>query len=253
MSGKITNATGSNSVPKNGITGKGHTSMGADDAALNAATNGIQKGGMRGVGLVIVAIAEAMLKKKATDLSRDYYRTNKIDYDNFRRIHEGPIKATVAEAMSPVENPTYVADFYASAPAGMAKSSVLDKQWYQTRRRTHRYATGLQLRIDYDFAVQRTHAIVGGWNIGRRYEITYADVKNNRRFDKMLEAGNVGLGVGNVVREGLASSVKGLAAAYDNIGDTVSTIGNGLAANTGYKAGRADAKKRYEPNTSEED
>lgn len=252
MNSKVTGITGSNTVPKNGITGKNHTQPGADDAAIAASVAGINKGGMRGIGLVAITIAEAVLKKKATDLSRDYYRTNKIDYDNFRRIHEGPIKATVQEAMSPTANPTYVADFYASAPAGMAKSSVLDKQWFEARRRVHRYATGLQTRIDYDFALQRAHAIIGGWNIGRRYEIAYADTKNNRRFDKIIEAGNIGIGVGNVVRDGMAASVKGLASAYDNIGDTVSTIGNGLAANTGYKAGRETTNKKFDKVTKEE-
>ena len=228
----------------------GYTSRGMDkkldgeiaQATLMASSN---KGGMRGIGLIAVLIAEIALKNKATNIAKDYYKLNKKDFDFFKATHQPGIAATVAEAMSPVDNPVYVADFYASAPAGMAKASILDKQWFETRRRTHRYAIGLQRRVDYDFAIQRLHGIVGGWNVGRRYELAYADEHNNRRFDRKLEAGNIGIGIGNIVRQGLASSSAGLASAYDNLGDTVSTIGNGLAANSGYKAGRADTGKRY--------
>lgn len=205
----------------------------------------IDKGGMRGIGLLAVMIGEIVLKNKATDLARDYYKINKKDYDFFKSVHQGPIGQTAQEAMSPSDNPVYRADFYASAPAGMAKASIIDKQWFESRRRVHRYAVGAQRSIDYNFAVVRLHGIVGGWNVGRRYEITYADEHNNRRFDRMVEAANIGISVGNVVRQGLANSVSGLAGAYDNIGDTISTIGNGLAANSGYKAGRKDTGQRY--------
>lgn len=235
-----------NVVPaKSGYTTKGMDMPGASSEALAIASQGVNKGGMRGVGLLAIALAEMKLKKESIDLARDYYNTNKRDFDFFVWTHEGPIKETVAEAMSPTANPRYEHDYYASAPAGMAKSSILDKQWFEARRRVHKHAVGLQRRIDYSFAIQRMHGIVAGWNIGRRYEMTYADQRNNRRFDKKLEAANIGIGVGNIVAQGLSSAVGKLAASYDNLGDTVATIGNGLAANSGYKAGRQDTRARY--------
>jgi hypothetical protein len=114
----------------------------------------------------------------------------------------------------------------------------------------HRYAIGAQKQVDYEFAIARTHAIVAGWNIGTRYEIIYADEHNNRRFDRKITASNIGVGIGNIVRQGLASSVSRLAASYDNLGDTVSTIGNGLAARGGYFAGREQAAARYKSEVS---
>ncbi len=251
MTGEVTPRVSPNTIPQNGYVGRGQSQPGAGDSAIQAASQSVNKGGMRGAGLIAVTIGEVMLKKKATDLAKDYYRVNKKDYDNFRRIHEDPMRASVREAMSRATNPTYRHDFYASAPAGMAKTAVLDKQWFETRRRAPRYAVGLQQKIDADFAIQRMHGIIAGWNIGRRYEITYADEHNNRRFDKMLEVGNVGIGVGNVVRRGLASSVQNLASAYDNVGDTIATIGNGLSANSGYQSGRRDAARRYEQRNAE--
>lgn len=231
--------------PKNGPVGKGQTQPGSGNTAIEIASTSVNKGGMRGAGLIATVIAEISLKDRATDLAYDYYNTNKKDYDFFKATHQPAIQQSVSEAMSPTTNPSYTPDFYASAPAGMSKAGILDKQWFEARRRVGRYSFGLQKRIDYDFAVLRTHAIVGGWNIARRYELTYADEHNNRRIDRILEAGNIGIGVGNIVRQGLASSVANLSSAYDNIGDTIASIGNGYFANSGYKAGRAETSERF--------
>lgn len=242
---EVTTFVGSNTSAKNGYTGKGQTQQFAGEEAQATLLTSIDKGGMRGAGLIAVAIAEASLKKQAVDLAYDYYDINKKDYDFFRETHQGPISQTVDEAMSEVTNPTYIPDPVASIPAGISKLAVGEKQWFEVRRRAHRYATGLMQRIDYEFAMMRTHGVVAGWNVGTRYEIQYAQEHNNRRFDRKIAVSNIGIGVGNIVRAGLASSVSGLASARDNLGDMISTIGNGLAANTGYRAGRQDTNERF--------
>lgn len=229
----------------NGYSGSGQTQYGVDSQNVFTTTD---KGGMRGVALLAMVIAELSLKKKATDLAEDYYELNKKDYDFFLATHQTPIQTTAAEAMSPTDNPLYAVDNYASAAAGMSKAGVLDKQWFEARRRVSKYAVGLQRRIDYDFAVGRGHAIVAGWNLGRRYEITWTDEHNNRRFDRKLEAANMGIGVGNIVRQGLASAVGKVTGAYDNLGDTVASIGNGLARGGGYAEGRRYAAGKYPTN-----
>lgn len=234
-----------NQVAKVGAISRGMDTPGASSEAVNIASTTSDKGGMRGLGLLAAVIAELKLKKEAIDLARDYYKTNKQDFDFFVATHQPSIQQSIAEAINPNTNPIYRHDYYASAPAGMAKASILDKQWFETRRRTHRYAVGLQRRVDYEFAIQRMHGIVGGWNVGVRYEMTYADEHNTRRTDKILEMGNVGISVGNIVRQNLASSVGQLASSYDNLGDTIATIGNGYAAKRGYAEGRAETKQRY--------
>jgi hypothetical protein len=235
-----------NSTSKNGYTGRNHTQQFAGEDAQATLLSSVDKGGMRGAALMLVTIAEVSLKNQATSLAKSYYKTNKQDYDFFKSVHESPIVQTVTEAMSDTYNPKYSPDLYSALPGGIAKSAILDKQWFETRRRTHRYAIGLGRRIDFDFAMARLHAVIGGWNIARRYEFTYADEHNNRRFDRKVEVANIGIGVGNIVREGLASSVSNLSSAYDNLGNTVASIGNGLAAYSGYGAGREDTKKRFD-------
>lgn len=233
---------GSSKSGKNGYSGDGQTQYGTGESISSI---DIGKGGMRGAGMVAVMIAEIALKQKAIDLAEDYYNINKRDYDFFIAQHQAPIAQTASEAFSPTLNPEYKVDFLAMIPGGIAKTAILDKQWFEARRRAHRYAVGAQRRIDYQFAVTRTFAVVAGWNMGRRYEINWVDDRNNRRHNRRVVIANIGLGVGAIVQQGLASSMSGLASAYDSLGDTVSTIGNGLAANTGYRAGRMDTKARY--------
>lgn len=246
MANNVTGVIASNSSEaKHGYTGKGQEQMYASGIEQATLANSLDKGGMRGIGLILILLAEAKLKADTLDLAEDYYKLNKKDYDFFISVHQPAIAQSVDEVMSEVTNPKYQYDLYASIPAGMAKASVTDKQWFQVRRNMHRYATGAQKRVDYEFAVARTHANVAGWNIGTRYEITYADEHNNRRFDRKIAVSNVGIGVGNIVRQGLSSAVAKLASAQDNLGDTISTIGNGLAARSGYMAGRSETRERF--------
>ncbi len=234
--------TANTGAPRTGYTQNNFMAGGQELATL---TNSIDKGGMRGLGLIAVALAEAKLKRDTVALAEDYYKTNKKDFDFFVATHEPAMEQSVDEANSAVTNPKYEYDLYASVPAGIAKAGLTDSQWFEARRRTGRYAIGAQMRIDYEYAIMRTHAVVAGWNIGTRYEINYADEHNNRRFDRKIAVSNIGIGVGNIVRQGLASSVAKLASAQDHLGDTVATIGNGYAARGGYQAGRQDAGQRY--------
>lgn len=241
---------GNRSQTQNGPTSSGQNQMFGDSNSIATLTASTNKGGMRGIGLLAVVIAEASLKKKSIDIAEDYLKLNRKDYDFFRTVHQGQIAATAAEAMSPTANPSYLLDMFTSPVAGMAKSAIVDKQWFETRRRTGRYATGLQKRVDYDFALLRTHAIVGGWSLGYRYEMAWTDAHNNARFDKMVQVANIGIGIGNIVRQGLATSSAGVAAAFDNIGDTVASIGNGLATRQGHNEGRQFARRRTEELTN---
>lgn len=202
-----------------------------------------QKGGMRGVGLIASIIADIVLKEKALGIAKDYYKTNKKDYDFYFTRHSGPAAASVTEAFGP-SNPTYIADKYVSAASGIAKSSIIDKQWYEARRRMPKYNIGQAARLDYDMAVARTAGVVAGWNLADKYELNWADERNERAFKRKVEITNVGLGIANAVRDGMARATANLSSAYDNMGDTLASIGNGYAAKSGYDDGRQYSRDR---------
>lgn len=228
--------------PQNaGYSGAGQTQplAGHDSTALDQS---VSKGGMRGAGIVAAAIAEYGLKKKATDLAKDYYTVNAKDYAFFNSIHQPAIAASASEVFG-AQNPDYRYDFYAAVAAGIAKVNNIDKQWYEARRRIPKYSIGQQRRLDYDMAIARAHAVTAGWNAGIRYELSWVDDHNSRAFNRKAAVVNIGIGVGNIVREGLANSVTSLASSYDNLGDTVASIGNGYAAYSGYNDARGQVKQ----------
>lgn len=227
--------------------GQNHFLAGQDATAMML--NGVDKGGMRGIGLLAMMIAEYDLKQKAIDLANDYYNSNLVDYVYFVVKHAPAMQQSAVEAFGP-NNPYYQYDLYASTAGGMAKSAVIDKQWFEARRRVGKYNVGQMRRIDYDMAIARTHGIVAGWNVALRYEFAWTDEHNARTYNRRLSVANVGIGFGNIVRSGLASAVGKLTQAYDNVGDTVASIGNGYQQRAGYQQGRRDVRRLANPSSS---
>lgn len=223
-----------------GVTGGAHYSPVTADLGQT-----LDPGGMRGIGLVVFMIAQIALKLETVELSKDYYRTNKKDFDWFKATHQPGMAASVLEAMSEISNPDYTTDLYASSPAGMGKSKLLDAKWFATRRRMNRYLTGAQKRVDYDFAIFRSAAIASGWNMGRRYEMTWTDAHNERAFNKKIAMANIGVAAGNTMRQGLATAVANMQNAYSNIGSSINSVANGLYEKEGYENGRNGTRARY--------
>lgn len=225
-----------------------HQNVAGPDSA-QIANGSLTAGGMRGIGLVAFLIAQITLKLETVKLAKDYYKTSKKDFDFFKSTHEPGAQQSVSEAMSEITNPKYTADLYASSPAGMSTSKKVDAQWFAVRRRMHRYATGAQKRVDYDMSQVRMAAIASGWNMGRRYEMAWTDAHNERRFNRKLTMANVGIGVGNIVRQGLSTAVGKLADAQGEVANTVASIGNGYFKKAGYEDARKETRARYGANT----
>lgn len=253
--------TGKDTQPPSGV---GSSRTQSQPAASGAAAGQFQPisdtlgapltpGGMRGIGLLVFMAAQISLKLKTVGIARDYYNINAQEF-LFNQVHHQPhMQGTQAEVMSPIWNPYYQADLYASAPAGISTSKAVDRKWYETRRRVGRYNTGAQSRIDYEFAVLRSAAVTSGWNMGRRYEMAWADAHNERAYNRKLAMANVGIQAGNTMRQGLATAVGNLQNAYQGIGDSVSSAANGYFAKSGSEQGRSQTRQRYgegAPNTS---
>jgi hypothetical protein len=230
---------------QNGYSGVGQTQMIAGEDAVTNLASSIDKGGMRGLGLLAIAIAEYELKQKVIDLGQNYYNINKQDYAFFTGQHQPQIAQSASEAFSGTLNPIYPYDFYASLPGGIASTSVNERQWFEARRRLPKYNIGQQRRLDYDMAIARTHAVVSGWNLGTRYELTWTDQHNLRAFDRKTAMANIGLGIASMVRQGLASAVGEVSQAYDTLGDTVSAIGNGWAMKGSSEDARRAVRSMY--------
>lgn len=213
---------------------------------LQLANEGMTAGGMRGIGLIALILAQIYLKLETVKLAKGYYEANKRDFEFFKSTHQPGAQASVAEAMSDTLNPKYVPDEYASSPAGLSKSKIIDMNWFGARRRTHRYATGAQERLDYDMAVLRAGSVCSGWNAGRRYEMAWADAHNERRFARKISMANLGIAVGNVVRQGLATAVVNVAEAQSGLSSTIGAIGNGYFKKEGYQDAQRQVRARHD-------
>lgn len=205
----------------------------------------LSPGGMRGIGLLAFMAAQIALKIETLDLAKEYYKTNKRDFDFFKATHQPGMHSTASEAMSPIYNPSYQPDLYASAPAGLSTAKAVDRKWFEARRRAGRYNVGVHSRMDYDFALLRAAAVASGWNMGRRYEISWADAHNERAYNRKLAAANMGIQAGNTMRQGLATAVGNLQSAYTGIGDSVMSVGNGYYKKAGYDDARSQVRARY--------
>lgn len=230
---------------QNGYSGVGQTQMIAGEDAVTNLASSIDKGGMRGLGLLAIALAEYELKQKVIDLGQNYYNINKQDYQFFTNQHQPAIAQSASEVFSNTLNPSYNYDFYASLPGGIASTSINERQWYEARRRLPKYNIGAQRRLDYDMSVARTHAVISGWNLGTRYELSWADQHNLRQFDRRVAMANIGLGIAAMVRQGMASAVGEVSQAYDSLGDSIAAIGNGWAAKGASEDARRAVRKMY--------
>jgi hypothetical protein len=230
---------------QNGYSGVGQTQMLSGENAVATLSSSTDKGGMRGIALVAMAIAEIALKQKVIDLGQNYFNINQQDYAFFANRHQPQMAQSATEAFSQTLNPTYQYDYYASLPGGIASTAVNERQWYEARRRLPKYNIGQQRRLDYDMAITRLHAVASGWNMGTRYELTWADQHNLRAYDRKLAVANIGLGIASIVRQGLASAVGEVSQAYDTLGDSIAAMGNGYSEMGGFNAGRQQARKMY--------
>ena len=231
---------------KNSVSSTGQNQPGgsADGGDIFSATQPSQKGGMRGIGLVSAILADIAVKEKVLGIAKDYYKTNKKDYDFYSTNHKGPLQDSVTEAFGP-NNPDYDTDLYAGSPGAMAKAAIIDRQWFEARRRLPKYNIGQRRRLDYEMALAKTNANVAGWVLGYTYELNWADERNVRAFRRKTDITNIGMGFGAVVRQGMARAVDRLSSAYDNLGDTIASVANGYAGRAGYNAGREYGTQQY--------
>ena len=222
---------------------------GATSSEVSEMSTGTSAGGMRGVGLIVSILGQMALQKKNLSLAKDYYNTNKRDYDFFNATHRGPMAQSVQEAFSPTANPEYLHDKYVSVPAAAARVADIDRKWLTSRRSLSRYAVGAGKRVDYEYAKQRASLMAANWYLGWRNELTYAQERNERRFNRKVNVVNVGIGAGNAVASGLASASANVMNANAGLANQFGSIAQGIIGKNAEDRGRADARSIFHQQT----
>lgn len=232
-------------------TGKGQDRASVDSNNISAVLNNYSFGGINGFGLAIIEIAQLYLLIENYNTAENYYDINVQDFNFFVNTYEGPMANSLAESMNrPLYESAFLYPQYGKydilSNVGRGASIAarnLDKQWYATRRRVAKYQTGLGRWVDYKFAMGKLQETLSGFNLGFRYEDSRKDAYNEQRHAHRTNILNLGIGVGNAARAGLATSVAALSGARSQASSQLASIGNGLAQSNEYQGTKKGLQK----------
>jgi hypothetical protein len=127
-------------------------------------------------------------------------------------------------------------DYIASTGRGQSKASThLDREWLNSRRKVGRYNVGQGRRVDYKYSVAKLNSELEGWNLGFRFEDNRKMMYDEQRHAHQVEILNIGIGVGNIARAGLASSVQALSEARSQKAGQFGQLSNGFAQFAGQE------------------
>jgi hypothetical protein len=218
---------------------------------LGEVLNNYSFGGINGFGLVLIEAAQFVLLTENLNTAQNYFDTNKKDFDFFTSTYEGKMSLSLSEAM---QRPLYEAGFFSpqygkldylsnTGRGASAGARILDKKWYATRRRVQKYQVGLGRWVDYKFAMGKVNETLNGWNLGWRYEDHRKEQYDEQRHAHRIEILNLGIGVGNAARKGLATAVGQLSEARTQAASQAASIGNGLASSSSYQGTKEGLQK----------
>lgn len=210
----------------------------------NVATimSGVHLGGLHGLGQIVIVAAQLAALTANLNTAKNYYNTNKKDFDFFKANYQARLQSALNEAMT---RPLYEAgiftpeygtlDYLASTGRGQSIAARrLDRQWFITRRGNSKYRFGLGQWIDYKFSMAKYNEAQNGWNLGFRYEDTRKQAYDETRHRHRLQILNLGVGVGNLAKAGLATSVATLNESRSQLASSLGSIGNGMAEKLMY-------------------
>ena len=224
---------------------------GSDSVAVSNLISGFNWGGMRGKAAATCIAAQLGVEYQNYLTAKSYYQTNHQDFLFWNGLYQPLLAPILNEAITRpwyttgVYTPQYGAlDYLASTGRGQSKASVkLDREWFNTRRRASKYHIGYGRRIDYKFAMARFNSELEGWNLGFRYEDHRKQMYDEQRHAHRTEILNIGIGVGQIARRGLATAVETLNESRSRLGSEFGSIGNGLATTAMYQNGQQDRFK----------
>ncbi len=207
-------------------------------------------GGISGFGMIFVQAAQYALLVQDLNTAQNYFDTNKKDFQFFTSTYEGRMAASLSEAMSrPLyESGTFLPqygklDYLAVLGRGLSMGArKVDRDWYLTRRRMGRYNIGMGKWIDYKFTIEKIQQGLQGWNIGFRYEDNRKEAYDEQRHAHRINILNLGIGVGNMARNGLATSVRALSEARQQTAGQFGAFANDIGSGAGYSS----TKKAYQ-------
>lgn len=223
--------------------GGGQEQGSVGSSTLGNILNNYGFGGISGFGMGIIEAAQAALLVQDLNTAQNYFNVNKKDFDFFQSTYEFRMQSSLTEAIS---RPLYEAgtfqpqygtlDYLAVLGRGLSMAArKVDYAWYLTRRRQSKYNIGKGKWIDYKFTMEKIQQGFQGWNIGFRYEDHRKDAYDEQRHANRINILNLGISVGNMARNGLATSTRALSEARQQTAGQLGALSNDLGYSSGKK------------------
>lgn len=231
-------------------TGSGQTTSPVSSAVLSPSLSTLAMGGTR-VFAIYAAYQQLQSLKQNLTIAKNYYNTNKQDFDFWNTTYNPRMLLSLNEGMSRPYytnnnfTPQYGAlDYTASVGRGQSRASLkTDREWFQTRRRVGKYNIGQGHRVDLKYALARFNSELEGWNLGFRYEDNRKMLYDEQRHAHQAEILNLGIGAGNAARAGLATAVQGLSEEKAQKAGSLGALSNGLSTFAGYAQQTQDIRQ----------
>lgn len=110
---------------------------------------------------------------------------------------------------------------------------TIDIAWRTKRRVTSRYAHGEMRMDDVDATMKRYHMQVDNQVTAERMEDIYEEEFNNRRWNRLLQATNIGISASNIASAGYSSAVGAHTGNLQSMANYKTSLGNQIAATAG--------------------
>lgn len=188
------------------------------------------------------AVAAAIQSYRLLNLSKDYYKLYEKQkdfyYSTFQSGAEAPL---ISEALGiPIYNKDYagrVGGMYNSVTGPFGGASTDMQGWWT--RHSAMYGAPRDSRIkELDLDLARLQS---DWtNYGFRFEESWAELRNDSRWQKRIMAHNVGSKQGTAVASSLSGALNEYQSHIQDMGNMLATYGNGVARYAGYKKGLSD-------------
>jgi hypothetical protein len=130
-------------------------------------------------------------------------------------------------------------DLFRRGQMAAAKIKDLCTAWHVKRRITDRYAHGAMRMDDIDITIKRLAAQVDNQLIAERIEDVREDEFNNRRWNRLIAAANIGVTGSNVASRGYSMALAQYTNAAQNYANYKAAMGNQIAATAGMFAQKA--------------
>ena len=124
-------------------------------------------------------------------------------------------------------------DLFRRAQLAVQNTRELDIAWRTKRRLVSRYAHGAMRMDDLDTALQHMRIQIDSQLTAERIEDIYEDEFNNRKWNRMIMATNIGITGSNIATQGYTTAMAAHIDSLRGMADYKSALGNQIASAAG--------------------